>query len=201
MPELPLRRHGLEPFVAQLPQDTSGDAGVAIQLQADLGHINLRGSQENLEFVRIATSVLGQELPVIANTMSLGKLRIYWLGPNEWLILTSVDGTPKLVTLLREALQGQHAAVTELSGGQLTMRIDGPRVRDVLAKGCTLDFHPAEFEVGACAQSGLAKANILIGLIDEKPVFEIVVRRSFAEYLVLWLEHAATQYKVKFLVT
>ena len=201
MPKLPLRRHGLEPFVAQLPQDTSGDAGVAIQLQADLGHINLRGSQENLEFVRIATSVLGQELPVIANTMSLGKLRIYWLGPNEWLILTSVDGTPKLVTLLREALQGQHAAVTELSGGQLTMRIDGPRVRDVLAKGCTLDFHPAEFEVGACAQSGLAKANILIGLIDEKPVFEIVVRRSFAQYLVLWLQHAATEYNVEFSVT
>ena len=163
--------------------------------------VNLCGSPENLELVRIATNVLGQELPVIANTMSLGKLRIYWLGPNEWLILTSVDGTPKLVTLLREALQGQHAAVTELSGGQLTMRIDGPRVRDVLAKGCTLDFHPAEFEVGACAQSGLAKANILIGLIDEKPVFEIVVRRSFAEYLVLWLEHAATEYNVEFSVT
>ena len=81
------------------------------------------------------------------------------------------------------------------------MRINGPRVRDVLAKGCTLDFHPAEFEVGACAQSGLAKANILIGLIDEKPVFEIVVRRSFAEYLVLWLEHAATEYNVEFSVT
>ena len=201
MSELELRHHGLEPFLAQLPQDTSDDAGVTIQIQANLSHINLRGSLENLEFVRGATNLLGQELPVIANTMTLGKLRIYWLGPNEWLILTSVDGSPKLVTQLREALQRQHASVTELSGGQVTMRINGPHVRDVLAKGSTLDFHPAEFEVGACAQSGLAKANILIGLIDEEPVFEIVVGRSFAEYLVLWLEHAATEYNVEFSVT
>ena len=201
MSELELRHHGLETFLAQLPQDTSDDAGVTIQIQANLSHINLRGSPENLEFVRAATNLLGQELPVIANTMTLGKLRIYWLGPNEWLILTSVDGSPKLVTQLREALQGQHASVTELSGGQVTMRINGPHVRDVLAKGSTLDFHPAEFEVGACAQSGLTKANILIGLIDEEPVFEIVVGRSFAEYLVLWLEHSATEYNVEFSVT
>ncbi len=200
MPKLPLRRHGLEPFLALLPQDTSGDVGVTIQIQADLGHINLRGSPENLEFVRIATNVLGQELPVIANSMTLGDHRVFWLGPNEWLILTSLDGTQNLVSRLREALQRQHACVTELSGGQIAMRISGPRVRDVLAKGCTLDFHPNEFEAGDCAQSGLAKANILIGRIDEKPVFEIVVRRSFAEYLVLWLQHAATEYKLKFSV-
>ena len=117
MSELKLRHHGLEPFLAQLPQDTNDDAGVTIQIQANLSHINLRGSPENLEFVRAATNLLGQELPVIANTMTLGKLRIYWLGPNEWLILTSVDGSPKLVTQLREALQGQHASVTELSSG------------------------------------------------------------------------------------
>ena len=80
------------------------------------------------------------------------------------------------------------------------MRIKGRGVRDVLAKGCTLDLHPAEFAAGACAQSGLAKANILIGLIEEKPVFEIVVRRSFAEYLARWLQHAATEHNVEFSV-
>ena len=200
MSELELRRHGLEPFLASLPHNAKADAGVTIQIQPGLGHINLRGEPEAAGFAGSATHALGQALPLIPNTMTLGKHRIYWLGPTEWLILTSVAGTPELVARLRKALQRQHACVTELSGGQLAMRISGPRVRGVLAKGCTLDFHPLEFEVGACAQSGLAKANILIGLIDEKPVFEIVVRRSFAEYLVLWLEHAAAEYKVEFLV-
>jgi sarcosine oxidase subunit gamma len=132
--------------------------------------------------------------------MTLGDHRVYWLGPDEWLIVTSINGTRELVTELREALSGQHASVAELSGGQIAMRINGPRVRDVLAKGCTLDLHPAEFAVGACAQSGLAKANVLIGRFDEESGFEIVVRRSFAEYLALWLEHAAAEFNVGFSV-
>lgn len=197
MSELDLRRHGLESFLASLTHSKNADAGVTIEIQPRLGHINLRGEPEAAGF---ATHVLGQELPLIANTMTLDKHRIYWLGPTEWLIVTALGDVPELLARLRKALRGQHAGVTDLSGGQLAMRISGPRVRDVLAKGCTLDFHPREFKPGACAQSGLAKAHVLFGLLDEKPVFEIVVRRSFAEYLVRWLKHAATEYKVEFLV-
>jgi sarcosine oxidase subunit gamma len=60
-----------------------------------------------------------------------------------------------------------------------------------LAKGCTLDFHPRVFRPGTCAQSGLAKANVLIRLGDDPDSFDVVVRRSFADYLLRWLRHAA----------
>ena len=62
---------------------------------------------------------------------------------------------------------------------------------DLLAKGCTLDFHPSRFPVGACAQTGLAKAGVLVGKLDAAPRFELVVRRSFADYLVRWIMHSA----------
>ena len=43
---------------------------------------------------------------------------------------------------------------------------------------------------------------MLIGLIDDTgPVFEMVVRRSFADYVVRWLQHAATEYGVRFTAT
>jgi sarcosine oxidase subunit gamma len=200
MTKLQSRRHGLESFLALAPHDVGGDAGVIARILPELGHINLRGNPKYAGFVAAASATLGQELPVSANTMTTGSHRIFWLGADEWLIVTSIVDPLSLVVRLRESFLGQHASVTDVSGGQITLRLAGPSVRDVLAKGCTLDFHPDKFKVGACAQSGLAKANVLIGLVDDQPAYEIIVRRSFAEYVLLWLRHAASEYGVNFSV-
>jgi sarcosine oxidase subunit gamma len=196
--ELQKRRHGLEAFMASLPQESGESAGVTVQILQGFASINLRGKVENAEFVASVTSALGQQLPVIANTMTIGNHRVFWLGPDEWLIMASANDTPELLLQLRESLSTQHASVTDTSGGQVSLQLAGPAARDILAKGCTLDFHPDKFGVGSCAQSGLAKASVLIGLIDETPSFQIVVRRSFAEYLVLWLHAASREYGVQF---
>ena len=125
--------------------------------------------------------------------MTNGIHRVYWLGPNEWLLVSPIERTGALMAQLREEVAAHRASVTDVSGGQILLRLTGPGVRSVLEKGCTLDFHPQEFAVGACAQSGLAKANILIGLVDDKPIFEIIVRRSFSEYVVDWLKHSQNE--------
>ena len=200
MAELQGRRHGLESFLASCPADAGGDAGVEILIQPNFGHINLRGDPGIAEFVSAAESVPGQELPVTPNTMSNGKNRIFWLGPNEWLVITPLADSLELMARLRKSFTGQHACVTDVSGGQIAMQLSGSRVRDVLAKGCTLDFHPDSFKAGSCAQSGIAKANMLIGLVDDEATFEIVMRRSYVEYFALWLRHAAREYRVSFSV-
>lgn len=158
-----------------------------------LGHINLRGDPHNEKFLSAVADALGDHLPLAANTMTAGDRRIYWLGPDEWLIVTALQESAGLLEKLRGALSGQHAAVTEVSGGQVVMRLAGAAAREVLAKGCTIDFHPRAFDAGHCAQTGLAKANALIGLIDSSPTFEIIVRRSFADYVGRWLRHAARE--------
>jgi sarcosine oxidase subunit gamma len=132
--------------------------------------------------------------------MSNGKNRIFWLGPNEWLAITPLANSLELMARLRKSFTGQHACVTDVSGGQIAMQLSGLRVRDLLAKGCTLDFHPDRFKAGSCAQSGIAKANMLIGLVDDQASFEIAVRRSYVEYFALWLRHAAREYGVSFSV-
>ena len=70
--------------------------------------------------------------------------------------------------------------------------------RDLLAKGCTLDLHPDEFKAGECAQTGLAKANVLIARIAAPEGFELLVRRTFADYLVQWLHHAGREFEIDF---
>jgi sarcosine oxidase subunit gamma len=199
MSELQKSRHGLEAFMASLPaQAADKNAGVIIQIQPEFGSINLRGNPQNAEFVARVASTLGQQLPVIANTMTVGSNRVFWLGPNEWQIMASAIDTPGLLARLRESLSGQHACVTDVSGGLVSLQLAGPAARDILARGCTLDLHVDKFRLGCCAQSGLAKANVLIGLIEDTPSFQIVVRRSFAEYLAQWLKAATREYGVQF---
>ena len=154
-------------------------------------HPNLRGNPNHKAFRKSAEAALGQELPIAANTISEGNQTICWLGPDEWLVLADAETIPDLVAALEDALAGQSCAINNLSGGQLALRLSGYSVRETLAKGCTLDFHPSAFAPGMCAQSGLAKASVLLVRSSDKDDFLIVVRRSFSEYLVAWLKDAA----------
>lgn len=96
-----------------------------------------------------------------------------------------------MVEALRAAVSRSHTAVNDISGGQVALVIEGNDTREILSKGCTLDLHPSVFTAGSCAQSGLAKANVLLACLDDAPSFMIVVRRSFADYLCRWLLRAA----------
>jgi sarcosine oxidase subunit gamma len=78
-----------------------------------------------------------------------------------------------------------------VSGGQTVLVLSGEHARDVLANGCPLDLRPHAVGTGWCAQSHIAKAPVMIRLVDDVPTFEIVVRRSFADYLWTWLCDAA----------
>ena len=198
MSERPARYHGLESFLASATTQSPGndDDGISIQIPPQPGFINLRGNGADREFVTAVVKVLGQELPVDTNTLTDKHHRVYWLGPDEWLIVTPYENTAEMYSRICDVLVVRPAAVTDVSGGNVLIRLAGDKARDVLAKGCTLDFHRTSFQVGMCAQSGLAKASILIGLVDDQPVYEIIVRRSFSEYLVLWLQSAAAEYGV-----
>ena len=161
-----------------------------------LGYINLRGRPDNAQFMQAAAKVLGTELPVTVNTWLLsGEFKIYWLGPDEWLIVTPADGQGALENSLRQALHEQFCSITDVSSGQTMLRISGDKARSMLQKGCSFDLHPREFKPGQCAQTLLAKAGVMIAMMDDSPVFELVVRRSFSDYLGLWLLDAAQEFQ------
>ena len=187
MPESPGRHHGLEPFLAELAGPVAADPGAIVSLRGDLGHINLRGRASDAAFLQAVEQELGQALPVQPNTISAGRHHVCWLGPDEWLVVTPVATAAELAGRLEQALSSNHASVNDISGGQIALMLHGAKSRELLARGCPLDLHPREFQAGDCAQSGLARANVLIALVDEEPTFMVVVRRSFSDYLCRWL--------------
>jgi sarcosine oxidase, subunit gamma len=192
--ESPLVRFDLEARAASNP----AQARIVCAERPFLGHINLRGDAGDPRFIASVASVIGTVVPISPNTASRGHDHVvYWLGPNEWLIVTTDAREAAIARDLRQALANCFAAVTEVSGGQTVISLRGNSVRDMLAKGCPLDLHARVFGVDRCAQSHLAKAPILIRQVDAAPSFEIIVRRSFADYLWLWLEDAAAEYGLK----
>jgi sarcosine oxidase subunit gamma len=200
MPEPILRESPLARVrrAARAPDEVSA-AGLIVREEKFLGHLNLRGRATDPHFAGAISGVIGDGLPIEPNTLTeLNATTMYWLGPDEWLIVTPDESRKRIEADLLRVLAGQHFALTDVSGGQTALHLHGNHVRDVLAKGCPIDFHPRVFGIGQCAQSHLGKAPILIGQIEEQPYFELIVRRSFAEYVWTWLETAAEEYGISF---
>lgn len=190
------RRHGLEAFMATV--EPAGQARVNIRVLSRRGFINVRLDPRRENDVAAAAQVLDQPLPLAGNTFTTGEHRVYWCGPDEWLIETSRERTAGLGSELSAALAGCHAAINDVSGGHVALGIAGEDARTVLAKGCTLDLDPREFGAGQCARTGLGKANVLLAVADDAPACTVIVARSFAEYLCRWLTNAARPHGVRF---
>ena len=174
----------------------AGEYGVWLSEISVTQFVNLRGDSTHLQFFNGVQRVIGVELPVIPNTVVRSPgLCCHWLGPNEWLI-TVKRPEVSIMKDLEDSLSGLHVAITDLTGGQSLLEIGGRQSRDVLSAACTLDLHPDVFMQGSCAQTILAQSNVLITPTFGSSVgcvFEVLVRRSYADHLIRWLMDAAQE--------
>ncbi len=185
------------PLVERIPPSgpvaPAAEAGVILRELPRYGYVNLRGDGDDEAFVDAIAGETGCCLPREPNTVVTGdRGEAIWLGPDEWYLRTAVGEAHGLVERLELALEGQGVALNDVSSGQATFALEGPHARDVLEKGCTLDLHPRVFTPGQCAQTLLAKAGVV--LVPTGYGYEIIVRRSFADYLFVWLTDAADEF-------
>lgn len=99
-----------------------------------------------------------------------------WLGPDEWLVLGARE----------EDYPTLHAV--DVSANRVCLELQGDGAEDVLARGCALDLHASVFPPGRCAQTLLARTQVILYRTDD--AFRLLVRPSFADYLRAWLRDA-----------
>lgn len=167
--------------------------GVTLREKKFLGHLTLRGNAHDPAFVSGVQQALGLELPVALTVVASGETSLQWMGPDEWLLI--VPGGEELAAeqKLREALDGQHIQVVNVSGGQTLLELSGPRVREVLMKSTSYDVHPNNFPVGKAVGTVFAKSQLVIRLTGED-TWELLIRRSFSDYWWLWLQDACAEH-------
>ena len=163
----------------------SEDFGVRIERRHPASMWNVRGNLADAGFMRGAEAALGIALPGAANTAGGDdSRRAIWLAPDEWLVVSSQAAGETRIP---------NGTLTDVSHGRTVFRVTGRHVRDVLAKGCSLDLDRRMFAANRCAQTAIAKVNILLDHVRPE-VFDLYCPRSYHGSLSHWLEDAAREY-------
>ena len=161
-----------------------------------LAQLDLRADPSDADLMARLTGALGARPPTEPNTAVVsddGTRHVLWLGPDEWLIVAEPDAGPALEPAIRDAIGDGRGAVVDVSANRTTLSVSGPRARELLAFGCSIDLDERRFKPGMCVQTLLARANVIIVPVGPavEPAFRVLVRPSFAAYLAAWMTDAA----------
>lgn len=154
-----------------------------------------------------AEGVLGFALPAaVKQSARAGGTAAIWLAPDEWGVVTEPDQQSNVIDELSQSLSGIHHQVVDVSDYYTIIEIVGQRARDLLAKVTTIDLHPRAFQVGDAVATSFAKTTGWLVLTkttantSDGPTapnsdhFQLVVRRSFADYMWCLLAEAGREW-------
>ena len=165
---------------------------LSIRELAFVSQINLRADPKDANVMQRLAEALGFALPVVPNTVAAkGDRRVLWLGPDEWLLVGPDGQQMAFEQALRTGLNGGFGSIVDVSANRTLLEIRGPKAHKLLAHGVPIDLEARSFGPGRCAQTLLAKAQVIVEGISAGPAFYLYVRTSFASYVADWLLDAA----------
>lgn len=148
-----------------------------------------------LSMVNVRAADPPLSLPGPNRVATVGDWDALWLGPDEWLVVGPPGAAPAIETMLCQALDPSRSSVVDVSANRTTLSVTGRHARDLLAKGTSIDLHPSVFGPGRCAQTLLARAQVILRQVDDEPTYHVLVRGSFASYLADWLVDATREFR------
>ena len=169
---------------------------VTIRRLASLPQVDVRFDAGDAPLVARLSDAMTAPPPTAPNTTAAaadGDGHWLWLGPDEWLVVGREGGGedvgPAVEAALRQAAGEAFLTTVDVSANRVVLELDGPGARDLLAFGCSLDLDDRAFPTGSCAQTNVARANIILWR-REDAVWWLFVRPSFVAYLLAWLDDA-----------
>ena len=149
-------------------------------------------------FATVSAKLSGQlDCPLPETTRDASRkddIAVLMVAPERhWLLAPLAKG---LGAELAAAFSSEQAVVTELGHSRTVLRLSGPAVREVLAKGLPIDLDSSVFPVGRFAQSAISHVSILVLRVEDEgghAAFEVFVPRGFAVTFWEWLVEAAAE--------
>ena len=134
---------------------------------------------DNLEFPLQNSKVLSNK-----------ETRILWNAPNTWLVISRKEN---IAEIIKETCNSENFAVTDISHSRAVIQIKGLQAKEILKKGCPLNFN--EFEKNNCAGSVFHGINIVVDFLDNNPeTFNLLTLRSFGESFYHHITDAALEF-------
>ena len=171
--------------------------GLTVKEISPLMKLNLRGKSR--DFLTIIGKNINMILPVEANTSSTSDYYTsMWLSPDEWLVVSNktVDkesNNYEIEKLLFSKISKTNlGAITDVSDQFVMINLKGEKIFDLLSAGCPFDFNEFKTKKGAVTQTLLLQIDVIIHLKEINTV-NLLVRRSFSEHLMSWIDDAASR--------
>ena len=118
------------------------------------------------------------------------ETRILWSAPSTWLVISRKEN---IVEIIKEKCNNDNFAITDISHSRAVIQIKGLQAKDILKKGCPLNFN--EFENNNCAGTVFHGINIVVDYVDNNPdVFNLLTLRSFGESFYHHITDAALEF-------
>ena len=122
--------------------------------------------------------------------LSNKETRILWSAPNTWLVVSRKEN---IVEIIKEKCKNDDFAITDISHSRAVIQIKGLQAKEILKKGCPLNFN--EFEKNNCAGSIFHGINIVVDFLDNDPdTFNLLTLRSFGESFYHHITDAALEF-------
>lgn len=127
----------------------------------------------------------GKGKPTRDALSALRGVEVMSAGPDQYYVKSENPRDGALAADLKKKLFGV-ASVIDQSHGRVTIRVEGPAARKVLAKGTPVDLHPNHFAAGQSANTQMAHVGVHLTCVDTN-TFELSVFRGFSESFWEWL--------------
>lgn len=129
-------------------------------------------------------------LPLEPLTVDEGEPAALWVGPEQWLIVSTTRPAEAVLTDLMARLDGILHHASDASDALALITVEGSAARSLLAMLSGIDYDAASLPPGRCVRTRMAKVAVLVRAVAADR-FELYVDRSVAHYLEDWLRHAA----------
>jgi methylglutamate dehydrogenase subunit D len=137
--------------------------------------------------------VFGFEPPLEPRHIGGDDVAFAWTGPAQWLAIGAGGKGDALVGRLRAELSGL-ASISDQTDGRVVIRLRGPEVRNLLARGLPIDLHPRAFAPGHAAVTMLGQVGLYIWQVDALPTYDLAVPTTYAAYVWRWIVAAAAPF-------
>jgi len=118
------------------------------------------------------------------------ETRILWIAPSTWLVVSRRE---KIVETIKEKCNSDNFAITDISHSRAIIQIKGFQAKDILKKGCPLNFN--ELENNNCAGTVFHGINIVVDFVGSNPdTFNLLTLRSFGESFYHHITDAALEF-------
>lgn len=134
----------------------------------------------------------GLTLPPTPTMARADGFVVLWAGPAQWLVVAEARAKAQAERLVQACAPA--CMVVDQSDARAIISVSGPKARQTLAKGFTIDLHPRAFKAGDVALTTAAGIGATIWQDDDTPSFTLAVARSYADGFWHWLTDAAAEY-------